>query len=177
MKVDVDYDPEIHFQTLRNYAWLSDKAPESGNPVIDSDSLLHDRIHKETEAWMAVHGYHKTAKNKADFLLTYRLVMENKTRVTVLDNYYAYPLCWRYGYGAYPFAYNSWYYFPEIQTYQYQRGTFILDMINPKTRKLMWRGMVYRNLSQNVSQQKLKDYVSKAILELLDRFYQVAASN
>ncbi len=173
LHVDVDYDPGIHFNQLKHYAWLSDAAPKTGNAIIDSDSLLHDRIHQEADAWMANHGYRQTAREQADFLLTYRLIMENKTRVTVLDNYYAYPLYWRYGYTAHPFAYPYWSYFPEIQTYEYQRGTFLLDVINPKTKKLMWRGMVYRNLDKNVSQQRLKDYASQAVLTLLQRFNEV----
>lgn len=177
MPVDVDYDPGIQFQRLKHYAWLTEKAPKSGNPIIDSDSLLHDRLHQEADAWLAAHGYRKTTRKQADFLLTYRLIMEDKTRVSVLNNYYAYPTFWSYGYYGYPFAYSYWQYYPEIQTYEYQRGTFILDIINPKTQKLMWRGMAYQNLSRNVSQQELKNTASKAILKLLGQFAETTQSD
>ncbi len=87
MKVDVDYDPRVNFKRLENYAWLSDKTPVTGNSIIDSDSMLHDRIRQDVDAWMQTHGYHITDKKSADFLLTYRIIMKDKTRVTVLDNY------------------------------------------------------------------------------------------
>ncbi|WP_305909330.1 DUF4136 domain-containing protein [Methylomarinum sp. Ch1-1] len=173
VKVDVDYDGAADFSQLKRYAWLEEKPPSSGNTLLDTNNLLHDRIHQGIDAWFARHGYRKTEVDEADFLVLYRVVVENKTRVTVLSPYYDYPYSWRFGYHRYyysSFSSFAWSYYPEHRVYEYQRGTLIIDIVDPKSKKLLWRGMAYEDISPHTTQEKKQRYVGRAIKSILAKF-------
>ncbi len=171
VKVDVDYDGQADFTHLYRYAWLDGQPPVSGDNVVDSNTLLHDRIRVGIDQWFTTHGYLKSETGEADFLVIYRFVIENKTRVTVLHPYYDYPYSWRFGYHhRYYYSSFAWHYYPERYAYEYQRGTLVIDLVDPKTKKLMWRGMAYENIRPNTSPDKKQQYVTRAIKSILSRF-------
>jgi uncharacterized protein DUF4136 len=170
VNVDVDYDGQADFSRLSRYAWLDDKAPLSGNALIDTNTLLHDRIRGGVKSWFESNGYLLAAQKDADFLVVYRVVVENHTRVTVLNPYYGYPYSWRYGYRRGYYSSFAWNYYPEQRVYEYQRGTLIIDIVDPNTKKLMWRGMAFEDINPNASQQKKEAYVARAIKAILSRF-------
>ena len=170
INVDVDYDGKADFDHLYQYAWLEDKAPASGNQLLDSNTLIQDRIHNGIDHWFKEHGYLRSDAKEADFLVLYRLVEENKTQVIVMSPYYGYPYNWRFGYqsGFYPSF--AWSYYPNQRVYEYQRGTLVIDIVDPNTKKLMWRGMSYEDIRPNVSQKKKQRYVDRAVQLILSRF-------
>lgn len=170
VNVDVDYDQAADFAHLYQYAWLEDKQPQSGNALFDSNTLMHDRIRNGVDQWMNEHGYLKGPAKEADFLVLYRLVVENKTRVTVLNPYYDYPYSWRFGYRRGFYSSYAWSYYPDQQVYEYQRGTLVIDIVEPNSKKLMWRGMSYEDISPHTSREKKQKYVDRAIKAILSRF-------
>ena len=170
VNVDVDYDDTAEFTKLSKYAWLEDKPPVTGNTLVDSNTLLHDRMRNGINQWFETHGYLKSKAAEADFLVIYRVIVENKTWVTVLNSYYDYPFSWRYGYNRNYYSSFAWRYYPERRTYEYQRGTLVIDIIDPKSKKLMWRGMAYEDIKPNTSQEKKQQYVARAIKSILARF-------
>lgn len=170
VKVDVDYDDTADFRHLYQYAWLEDRPPVSGNKLLDSNTLMHDRIRSGIDQWLKDHGYLKGGAEEADFLVLYRLVVENKTRVTVLNPYYDYPYSWRFGYRSGFYSSFAWSYYPEQRVYEYQRGTLVIDIVDPNSKKLMWRGMSYEDISPHTTQQKKQRYVDRAIKSILSRF-------
>lgn len=170
IRVDVDYDDAADFSRLYRYAWLEDKPPVSGNKLLDSNTLMHDRIRSGIDRWFKEHHYLKGDAKEADFLVLYRLVVENKTRVTVLNPYYDYPYSWRFGYRRGFYSSFAWSYYPEQRVYEYQRGTLVIDIVDPHSKKLMWRGMSYEDISPYTTQKKKQRYVDRAIKSILSRF-------
>lgn len=170
IKVDVDYDVEADFKHLYQYAWLEDKAPLSGNKLLDSNTLMHDRIRTGIDQWLKDHGYLKGNAKEADFLVLYRMVVENKTRVTVMNPYYGYPYSWRFGYRRGFYSSFAWSYYPDEHVYEYQRGTLVIDVVDPNSKKLMWRGMAYEDISPYTTQKKKQRYVDRAVKSILSKF-------
>lgn len=170
VRVDVDYDTSADFSRLSRYAWMEDKPPVSGNALLDSNTLMHDRIRNGIDQWLKDRGYQKSDNKEADFFVLYRMVLENKTRVTVMNPYYDYPYSWRFGYRRAFYSSFAWSYYPEERIYEYQRGTLVIDIVDAKSKKLLWRGMSYEDVSPNTTQKKKQRYVDRAIKSILSRF-------
>ncbi len=177
VKVDVDYDDSAEFIHLSRYAWLEDKASITGNALVDSNTLLHDRIRTGIEQWFDTHGYLKSKSMDADFLVNYRVTKENISRRKALDfsygySFYGYPYSWDYGY----YSYYPYYYSPYVggyypgSYYSYQRNALVIDIINPESKKLMWRGMAYLDINFSSSQKNKEKYVERTIQTILSRF-------
>lgn len=81
------------------------------------------------------------AKDKADFLLTYHIA--TRERLDIRD----------YGTGYYwPYRRG-----PMTDVYQYTEGTLIIDMLDAKTEKLIWRGWATRVIDKpSIPQQQLE---------------------
>ena len=163
LKLKTDFDPEASFVSLKTYAWLPEKFQPSGDPKLDSNQLMHKRIHTALESWFKERGYSKLSRDKADFLIGYYVVVEQKTQVSVLHDSYVYPHGWgRYG---------SPYYSGGAQTYAYEfdQGTMIIDIINNKTHKLMWRGTAVDEIKTlNTPEEKtarIREVVDKILAE------------
>ncbi len=177
VKVDVDYDNSAKFRQLSKYAWLEDKATVTGNALIDSNTLLHDRIRTGIEQWLDSRGYLKSKSVNADFLVNYRVTKENISRRKALDfsygySFYGYPYSWDYGY----YSYYPYYYSPYVggyypgNYYSYQRNALVIDIINPENKKLMWRGIAYLKMSFSSSQKNKEKDVQRTIQTILSKF-------
>ncbi len=169
--VAVDYDKQVDFSRLAHYAWAQDSLPQSGNVIIDSDTLLHDRIHKQLDLWLLTHGYLKTTADKADFLVRYNTLIKNKTGQLISYPYTGYYSgFWPYGYSSYYFSGYACYTPPQITTYDYQQITLVIDFLNPENKKIIWRGMVSNNIN-NLRTLKEKDQlIARDINAILSHF-------
>lgn len=167
--VDIDYDETIVFSSLHNFSWAADTPPKSNNAKIDSDTLLHDRVHNEIENWLLAHGYAKTEPNRADFLMSYRIMLENRTDVSTYSGYYGYPMGWGWGYYGRPYWGMS-YAYPMQSSYDYQVATLIIDMLHPKTQKLMWRGSVSYEVDESNTPQKKRAKIAWAVGHILQKY-------
>lgn len=167
--VDIDYDESVAFSSLHNFAWAPDTPPKTNNPKIDSDTLLHDRLHGEIENWFFAHGYAKTPPNYAHFLVTYRVLLENRTAISSYSGYYGYPMGWGWGYYGRPYWGMS-YAYPMQYSYDYQLATLVIDLLNPNTRKLMWRGSVSYEVEESPSPQEKREKTVWAVRQILQKY-------
>jgi hypothetical protein len=162
--VHEDYDASRSFTNLKTYAWVPDTPAKTNNPQLDSDTLVQGRIHGEIENWLNSHGYKQGVIADVDFLVAYQLVVEDKTQIRVINDYYDYPRGWRYGYGGY-YGGGS-----RAYTYEYKQGTLVIDFVDPKTKKLMWRGTGTDEVMASASPEEKRKQIKKAVDKILGQF-------
>lgn len=156
--VNTDYDPGADFAALKTYAWLARKAGATGDPRLDS-TLLHERIRSAVEAQLAARGYEKVAVGRADFLVAYHTAIERKIDVDTIYRGYGYRSgAWGWGVGH------------ETVVYEYDRGTLLLDVLDPKAHRLLWRGSASAIVSEQSTPEQRTKRVNEAVAKLLDRF-------
>ena len=160
--VHSDYDPSRSFLDLKTYAWVPGTPAKTNNPRVDSDTLVQDRIHRKIENWLNTHGYADGDLADVDFLVAYQLVVEDKTQIRVINDYYDYPVGWRYGYG-YGGASRAY-------TYEYKQGTLVIDIVDPETRKLMWRGTGTDEIMASDSPEQKQQQIKQAVDKILGQF-------
>ena len=162
--VHSDYDPTLSYNDLKTYAWVPDTPAKTNNPRVDSDTLAQGRIHREIENWLNTHGYADGDLADADFLVAYQLVVEDRTQIRVINDYYDYPRGWRYGYG---YGYGG---ASRAYTYEYKQGTLVIDIVDPKTKKLMWRGTGTDEIMDSDTPEEKQQQIKKAVDKILEQF-------
>ena len=158
VQVSTDYDPGTDFAVLKAYAWLPRKAGASGDPRMDS-TLLNERIRNAVEAQLAERGFEKVASARADFLVAYHTAVQRKIDV---DSVYR-----GYGYGAGAWGWGAGH---ETVVYEYDQGTLLLDFLDPKAHRLLWRGSASAVVSEHSTPEQRTALIHEAVAKLLDRF-------
>jgi hypothetical protein len=158
VQVSTDYDPGTDFSGLKNYAWLAQNVNASGDLRLDS-TLLNERIRSAVEAQLAERGYKKVAAGQVDFLVAYHTAVERKIDIDTMYRGYGYgPHDWGWGAGH------------ETVVYEYDEGTLLLDVLDPKAHRLLWRGSASAVVSEQSTPKKRTKLINEAVAKLLDRF-------
>ena len=164
-KVRLDYDPKEDFQTLQSYAWAPMTADEQQEK--SRNSLTHERIQSAIDARLTARGYTKVNEAQADFLVTHTVTVERRTQVQetrMAVGYGRYGM--RSGVGiGYGFPVES-----TIYQYQYKVGTLIIDIIDARQRRLVWRGSGERTLDEEITPEQRTALINATVDEILSRF-------
>ena len=147
--------PELAFSTLHTFRMLPSPARRDGRPVTGSDdpmidnSIANRAIRERVVKTLEERGYVAEEKNP-DFDVALYAAAREKLDVTVWD--YGYPIAPRW-YGYYP---------RSTQTVtQYTEGSVVIDLVNPRTRELIWRGTGTATLSDDLG-DNIKQLVTVA---------------
>jgi hypothetical protein len=149
--VESDWDPATDFSTLKTWAWFPKTRPPQLDPRLDSQ-LLDARIQQAVEAELATKGYVKsTLPYKADFLVGHTVAIQQKVTATAIDDFY--------GYGR-----------SRVYLDEYEVGTLVLDVLDPKKSQLIWRGTFQARLTPATNPSEREERVRTAVHALLERF-------
>jgi hypothetical protein len=167
IRVSSDYARDANFNRLRTYSWAGPQ-PITGDPRLDND-ILHARIRNAVERELALKGYEKMTAGNPDFKIAYHVGLEQKLDVTTFNYYdYRYPASYhpRYGFSSYPGAWPA----SETRVFQYEEGTLLVDIVDPGTKQLIWRGSATATVNPSDSSQKKDAKINKAVHQLLSQF-------
>jgi hypothetical protein len=168
MEISHDYDPKANFAGLKTYEWLKEPQKPTGDPRIDGNTILQNRIHEAVDTELTARGFRKVTSDP-DFLVAYHVSLDRRRSVQTLNNYYGYGPGWGYGYGA---AYRPGYWAgsPETYVYEYEEGTLILDIVDPKNKELMWRGSAQDEVHFKSTPEKDQTQLNEAVHKMLESF-------
>ena len=159
MTVTSDTDPSASFTGFRTYEWMTETPTKTGDPRIDGNSILASRIRSSVERQLAAKGYEKRSSGTPDFLVGYHASLEKKTSVEMLNDYYRYDRGWGWRYRG-----------PQTYVYEYDEGTLVLDIVDPKTRKLLWRGSATDVVDPTASGEARQKKINEAVTQILEKF-------
>jgi hypothetical protein len=156
IQVTTDYDPDVDFSLLQNYAWMEGQQERPADPRVDN-SLLNTRIRNAVDAELAGKGFGVTNPERADFLVGYHAAIRNKIDAYSMSNFYGYRPGWRGGYS-------------DIHVYEYEEGSLVIDFVDPATKNLLWRGAAQAEVNRAASPEKREIRIQKAVEKILSRF-------
>lgn len=160
MQFGSDYDPQTDFGSLRSYDWLP-----AAEHILKKYPLLDSHIKKVVDAELSARGYEKNT-NAQDFLIRYHATVEEKEEVVRVNEYYHYPTHSGWQYTHHP---SSWYGQSYQQVHEWTEGTLVLDIVEPTSESLMWRGTAEARLQDKRSREEKDKLVKKAVKGILDR--------
>jgi len=154
-QVSVAHDPDEDFSALQTFAWFpretktqAENAARYPKQYEAADLAIEKRLQEK--------GYSKAARGAADFLVLYHLSLERKLDTTMIN-------------APYKGGTSEWEVHrtvPAEQVVEYAEGTLVIDVLDNRTRRLVWRGTA-RGRHDGVPQA---DYVEQRVSEVLSRF-------
>lgn len=139
--VTTDHDPTADFGRFKTFAFAGLVAAEQGG--LYDNSLMHKRVETAVVRELTGKGLqHVEADQRPDLSVYYWIGVKETQRITGGG-----PVAgvhgWRgYGWGA---GYGG-----GITTYEYQKGTLILDLVEPAKKELVWRATIVGVLEDTV---------------------------
>lgn len=154
--VHVEYNSASYAQ-WHNFAWRNPKGTTVKNPILDS-GILTTRVENAVAEALKDRGYTEVGnQSKADFVVTYhtatQLREEPQSGIT-------------FAYGTYGPGFNT-VFLTQPGPRQIQEGSLIIDVVDARTDKLVWRGWITSGLDQSNYSQKA---VTKAVQRIFSRF-------
>ena len=124
VSIHIDYDQDTDFAQYKTYRWMPQQQRPPKQMSVEH-SFLEKRIKDAVEAELRAAGYKRAHMEEPDFLVAYHIGARDKVDVT------------RYGYRYGP--HGRWA-GRKVEIRRYKEGTLILDLVDPGTRQLFWRG-------------------------------------
>ncbi len=129
--VQTDWDPSIAFGRLQSFYFVDPPEIEGMDPFADN-SLLRKRVRFAVETALTERGYRPaSSRSQADFLVTFLVILDDRYQVSgaSLD-----------GRGFRRRGGHLGHSHSITDLYAYQESTLILDLLDPSTEELLWRG-------------------------------------
>lgn len=140
---------EASFARYHTYDWAERADRPTGDPRLDANPFFAERIKVSTERELAARGFEKAAGGRPDVLLHYHASVSQKVDVQAAHEQYGY--C------------------PDCRgASTYDAGTIMLDLVDGKTDRLVWRGWAESTLEGVIDDQAwLDERVDAAIVRIV----------
>ncbi|MCL1141551.1 DUF4136 domain-containing protein [Shewanella gaetbuli] len=161
LKTNSDFDPEVSFDQYKTFAWVEPKANDEGYHL---DGLLDQRVRDAVSSEMAAKGLTKASIEEADLLVNYLTKVDKKINVDTFNS--------NFGYNPYYGPRWGWGGSMQTQTTvrEYEVGTLIIDLVDNKTDKLVWRGTVADTIRDRNTPQERVEVINNAINQVMVNF-------
>jgi hypothetical protein len=150
VRVNVDYDKKVNFENYKTYAFL-----KSSVDKVEISDLDKKRILNSIDDALASKGF---AKSEMPDLFVSIFTKENQ-RVDIYNNS-------GFGWGM------NWFYNPYMglgfnSTYITPEGTLYIDLIDSKTKELIWQGEGSGYLTKNTHEKdaRIKEFVDNILAQ------------
>jgi len=152
LKVNVDYDPEFNFSQQHSFTIVHHNKE-------GEDTLFNDRLIKALEDDLKTKAYVLGSKKSADLIFVFHVNVESKVDI---DTDYAMVGYGRYGYGGRMVS--------STRTYKYKKGTLIIDALNPKDKKIVFRSISTDILKSYDNPEERIVYIQKVVHKAMKEF-------
>jgi hypothetical protein len=151
--VRVARDPAVDLTRSRSWAWLP------ADLVAPADQQLPDRYFERkltatVDRVLSAKGFEQSAEKLPDLFINYRLTTSDRTDVDLPS-----------GYGL-----GWWAHDYRVHVDRYDVGTLILDVIDARTRTLVWRGTAAARLLPHASLEKRARRTEEVVEQILEAF-------
>jgi hypothetical protein len=158
--VTTDYEPGWQPPEPAVYTWMAHKM-NSSDPIADNDLVLA-RVHRSVDEQLSMKGFTLTDNEaKANMLLTYHIGAEEKLDINTFHSHYGYYPCW----GCWGPGFDS-----DVWVTQYTQGRLIIDLIDAKTKQLVWRGVATRRVPNFDTPQQRDQYIRDTVAAIFKKF-------
>ncbi len=164
------HDQDAVFTGLETYDWMPEPRERTGDPRID-DEALNTRIRTTIEAQLAANGFQKRASGQPDFYIGYHAALDDRLDIEDINSYYNYAAAPGMGSGLHTAVAGGWVYAgSDTKVREYAIGTLVLDIVEPDTRNLLWRGTAQAEIDKKDSADKREQRLKTAVRMMLSGF-------
>lgn len=144
LDTDFDYDTSHDFSGVHTYAWIEKQ-----------DSALEmKRVRDAVDQTLRAQGF-QPAESKPDFLVAAHVSKNDKLRV----------VDWGYTYAPHGYWYGH-----DVDVYQYEEGSIVVDVIDPAKHELVWRGTASKAIDRDWTPEERDAEALAAVQAILAEF-------
>ena len=163
LKISSDYDQSADFTMYRTFSIYDLKTNGHVN------ELNKDRIAKYIRAEMTKKGFKET-DTRPDLMVNAVTVIKDKRSLVANSSYYNYGGFYRpYTYWAPASSYTT------LSTYQYKDGSLVIDVVDAKTKKMIWEGSASAQFEKKPENPDAA--ISSTVAKIMERFPGVIGKN
>lgn len=154
MTVSSHVEHGLDFAPYHSFDWGPPDALPTGDPRLDRDPFFKDHVQGAVEKGLAARGIALQTSGTPDLLIHYHANIRQRIDVNRIDRAYGY--C------------------PETncppETVEYEAGTLVLDVIDARTNRLIWRGWAQKGIGNMLhDRDTMARTIDEAVTRMLER--------
>lgn len=154
MRVSSHVERGLDFRQYQTYDWGPADALPTGDPRLDRNPFFKDRLQGAVERELALKGLEPARSAGPDLLVHYHANISKRIDVNRADRAYGYCVsddC-------------------PVGVIEYEAGTLVLDIIDTRTNRLIWRGWAQHSVEDMLSDpDAMASTIEKAVTLMLAR--------
>jgi hypothetical protein len=154
MTVSSHVERGLDFAPYRSFDWGPADALPTGDPRLDQDPFFKDHVQGAVEKALTARGIVLSASGTPDLLIHYHANIRQRIDVNRIDRAYGYcpgTTC-------------------PPETIEYEAGTLVLDFIDARTNRLIWRGWAQKSIGDMLQdREKMARTIDEAVTRMLRR--------
>lgn len=155
MTAGADYDTAAPFGHPATFAWNGADAFPTGDPRLDNNPFFVARLHGAIERELGSRGVRFRGAAPA-LLVHHHAAVRSRTEIYEVDRD-----------AGYTWSNRG----PEPQFYQYDEGTFLVDIADARTKEIVWRGWARADLAGALDDpEALSELIDDAVSEMFEHF-------
>lgn len=162
--VETDHQADFNFALLKTFNVAENKQDTKADILISPFTLSH--IHAVLVSELGKRYQAPASGAASDFTVNYHVVVEEKIDPRSYDSLYGYGF---YGRGYHRYG-SPFFYGPNAGVRVYNQGSLIIDIVDTKTNKPIWRGVSEKRLNRSMAPQQQREVLSKAVTEVIAQF-------
>ncbi len=153
MNVASHFERGANFSQFRTWDWGQADALPTGDPRLDNNSFFNDHLQGAVEKALAGRGFARALQgSKADLLVHYHANINQRFQVNEPDVNCTPGNC-------------------QASTIEYEQGTLVIDMVDTRTDKVVWRGWAQDSVQGVIDNQDRMDRkIDEAVSKMFGRF-------
>lgn len=150
LKIATDFDPEANFIQLQSFGWMPipppPPGPQGARAPLATNPYINGLVAKAITRELVARKFKLGVFGEPDFLIAFHVGARRKAEAS------------EWGYDHYQ---------DGVEIHEYTKGTLVIDVIDPRTRHLLWRGTALDVIS---SRGKAGEVINKAVKKILSKF-------
>jgi hypothetical protein len=154
MNVSSHVLPGADFTQYRSFEWGPADALPTGDPRLDRDPFFQDHVQGAIERGLAGRGFARVSVGPPDLRIHYHANISRRIDINRLDRERGY--CSEAACG--------------VRTIDQEAGTLVLDVIDARTNRLVWRGWAQHRVEDMLrDRDRMAQRINDAVSRMLDQ--------
>jgi hypothetical protein len=151
--INYDFDKTANFAGFKTYAWV----PGAAVP----DQFSNERILAAINSQLALKQLQQVERNaNPDLLVAYHAAFEKDVQITGFGS----------GWGGFRFPAAGGYASGTARADDIVTGTLIVDLVDARTKTIVWRGMASKDINPNAKPQQRDKNINRAAEKLFKNY-------
>jgi len=152
MNVSSYVERGIDVSQYRTFDWAPTEGLSTGDPRLDNNRFFDERVRLDVEKGLAARGFERTTSGTPNVLIHYHASITQQIEANEIDR--------QYGSSEKE----------DRRPYVYEAGTLLIDLVDSRTNKVVWRGWAKDSVDGMIDNQEwMEAKVDQAVTRILEK--------